>query len=368
MIRFDILTLFPEMFPPVLESSILGRAAKNKLLSFRYTNIRDFSTDKHNKVDDYPYGGGCGMVMQPAPIYDAYRSVSENDAEKPLTVFLSPRGKVFNQEVAKEMARHEHIVLICGHYEGIDQRVIDEIGDLELSVGDFVLTGGELGAMIVCDAVSRLVPGVLAEEQSYTGESHYSGLLEYPQYTRPVEFLGNKVPEILLSGKQTEIDSWRAEQALCRTELSRPDLFEKIDGAAPKAVRKAAAEIKAPFSLLSFGAGDERDLYYKSRRKLYRKLQKSGLYPKEEMTVFSDINKLNSYLSNSALPAVILCPESILKDVKSERPLCVIADSEDKNSLYPYRLNKDKDGQDLCREIAVFLSIVRTAEKYAKKK
>ena len=177
MMQFDILTLFPEIFPNVLETSILGRAVKNKLLSFKYTNIRDYSKDKHNRVDDYPYGGGCGMVMQPQPIYDAYKDITSDCTEKPLTIFLSPRGKTFNQEIAKEMVNHNRIILICGHYEGIDQRVIDEIADYELSVGDFVLTGGELGAMIVCDAVSRLVPGVLAEEESFIGESHYNSLL-----------------------------------------------------------------------------------------------------------------------------------------------------------------------------------------------
>ena len=226
--KIDILTLFPECFPPVLDQSILGRAQAKGLLEFTYRNIRDYSRDKRHRVDDYPYGGGPGMVMQPQPIFDAYQDILASAQQKPCVICMSPRGKVFDQEMAKKLAQMPHLVLLCGHYEGIDQRVIDEICDLELSIGDFVLTGGELGAMVVCDAVARLVPGVLAGEDSYTMESHYSGMLEYPQYTRPEVFCGAPVPRVLLGGNHRDISQWRLEQALAVTRRVRPDLYEKL--------------------------------------------------------------------------------------------------------------------------------------------
>lgn len=225
--RFDILTLFPEMFPPVLESSIIGRAIKNGILEINYVNIRDFANNKHNRVDDYPYGGGCGMVMQAMPIYNAYKSIVDNLSYKPLTIFLSPQGKVFNQQIAVELKKEKHIILICGHYEGIDERVIELICDMELSIGDFVLTGGEIPAMTVIDCISRLIPGVLSDEMSYIGESHYSALLEYPQYTRPEVFMDKKVPEVLLSGHHKNIENWRREQSIIRTAQKRPELLKK---------------------------------------------------------------------------------------------------------------------------------------------
>lgn len=227
--RFDVLTLFPDMFEAVLGDSIIGRARENGLIELNFIQIRDFSTDKHRRVDDYPYGGGTGMLMAVQPIYDAYQSVVEGLSYKPLTIYLSPQGKVFDQPCALELAKQEHIVLLCGHYEGVDQRVLDEIVDMELSIGDFVLTGGEIPAMAVIDTVARLVPGVLASASSYTGESHYDSLLEYPQYTRPPEILGRSVPDILLSGHHANIEAWKREQSLRVTLEKRPDLLEKAE-------------------------------------------------------------------------------------------------------------------------------------------
>ena len=224
--RFDVLTLFPQMFEAVLGDSIIGRARENNILEMNFIDIRDFSTNKHRKVDDYPYSGGGGMLMNAQPVYDAYMSVAEGLDYKPFTIYMSPQGKVFNQGIAIDLANYEHIVLLCGHYEGIDQRVIDEIVDMELSVGDFVMTGGEIPAMTVIDTVSRLVPGVLAAETSYENESHFNGLLEYPQYTRPVEFEGMRVPDILLSGHHGNVDAWRLEKSVERTKKYRPDLYE----------------------------------------------------------------------------------------------------------------------------------------------
>ncbi len=223
--KIDILTLFPEVFSSVLDTSILGRAKQKGIIELNYINIREYTLDKHNRADDYPYGGGAGMLLKTQPLCYAYEDILESAQKRPKTVYMSPRGRVFNQSIAKELAKEEHIVLICGHYEGIDQRVIDEICDYELSIGDFVLTGGELGAMIVTDAVSRLVPGVLSSDVSYEDESHYNGLLEYPQYTRPAVFHNRKVPDVLLSGNQKEIDKFRNEKSIELTKRVRPDLF-----------------------------------------------------------------------------------------------------------------------------------------------
>lgn len=227
MIRFDVLTLFPSMFEAVLGDSIIGRARENGLIEMNFIDIRDFSDNKHRKVDDYPYSGGGGMLMNPQPVYDAYMSVAGGLDYKPLTIYMSPQGRVFNQSAAIELSKEEHIILLCGHYEGIDQRVIDEIVDMELSVGDFVLTGGEIPAMTVIDTVSRLIPGVLAAETSYENESHFDGLLEYPQYTRPAEWHGVSIPEVLISGHHANIEKWKREQSLLNTLKKRPDMIEK---------------------------------------------------------------------------------------------------------------------------------------------
>ena len=220
--QFDVLTLFPEMFEPI-KQSILGKAIENEKIKLKLVNIRDFSKDKHKKVDDTPYGGGAGMVMKPDVVYDAYKSVYEENAK---VIYLSPQGKTLNQKKVEELSKEKHLILLCGHYEGIDQRVIDKIVDEEISIGDYVLTGGEIPAMVLIDTVSRYIDGVLNQE-SIKEESFSEGLLEYPQYTRPEVFEGKKVPEILLSGHHENIEKWRKEQALKITKQKRPDLLKR---------------------------------------------------------------------------------------------------------------------------------------------
>ena len=220
--QFDVLTLFPEMFEPI-KQSILGKAIENEKIKLKLVNIRDFSKDKHKKVDDTPYGGGAGMVMKPDIVYDAYKSVYEENAK---VIYLSPQGKTLNQNKVEELSKEKHLILLCGHYEGIDQRVIDKIVDEEISIGDYVLTGGEIPAMVLIDTVSRYIDGVLNQE-SIKEESFSEGLLEYPQYTRPEVFEGEKVPEILLSGHHENIEKWRQEQALKITKQKRPDLLKR---------------------------------------------------------------------------------------------------------------------------------------------
>ena len=229
IMKFNILTLFPDMINAVLGDSIIGRAAEKGIVEINVINIRDFSKNKHRKTDDYPFSGGGGMLMTPQPVYDAYMSIAEKRDKKPHTIYMSPQGKTFDQKRAKELSQMEEIVLLCGHYEGVDQRVLDMIVDEEISMGDFVLTGGEIPAMAVVDTVSRLIPGVLANEKSYSDESHFSGLLEYPQYTHPQEFMGVKIPEILISGHHKNIEKWKREQSLLMTLKKRPDLLEKAD-------------------------------------------------------------------------------------------------------------------------------------------
>ena len=227
--RIDIMTLFPEMCESVLSESIIGRARKNGYVEINCVNIRDFTLDKHNRVDDAPYGGGMGMLMGPQPIYDCYKSLYGDGEEKPHLIYMSPQGKTLTQQRVKELALTDRIVLLCGHYEGIDQRVIDEIVDMELSVGDFVMTGGEIPAMTVIDTVSRLVPGVLAAETSYENESHFNGLLEYPQYTRPAVWHDKPIPDVLISGHHAKIEKWKREQSLVNTLKKRPDMLEKAE-------------------------------------------------------------------------------------------------------------------------------------------
>lgn len=223
--RFDVLTLFPEMFESI-KTSILGRAMNKSLIELNLINFREFSTDKQKHVDDCPYGGGAGMVIKPEPIYDAYKSIVDKLDYKPKVIYLSPQGKVFNQQMAKELSKENHLILLCGHYEGIDQRVLDEIVDEEISIGDYVLTGGELPAMVLIDAVSRNIKGVLKDE-SVEDESFSDGFLEYPQYTRPEEFNGKRVPEVLLSGHHANIEKWRREQSIEITKRKRPDLIKE---------------------------------------------------------------------------------------------------------------------------------------------
>ncbi|HLS53309.1 MAG TPA: tRNA (guanosine(37)-N1)-methyltransferase TrmD [Tissierellaceae bacterium] len=224
--KIDVLTLFPEFFSLFSHWSIIGRAVDNGIVDINYTNIRDFSKNKHRKVDDYPYGGGPGMVMTPQPIYDAIEKVRDKDSK---VIYLSPQGRKLNQEILINLSKETHLILLCGHYEGIDNRIIEHYIDEEISIGDYVLTGGEIPAMVIMDGIIRLLPGVLTSEEAYEDESHYHGLLEYPQYTRPRQFKEHKVPDILLSGNHGKIKKWRKYQSLKATILKRPDLLEKID-------------------------------------------------------------------------------------------------------------------------------------------
>lgn len=227
--RIDILTLFPEMCLSVLSESIIGRARENGFVEINCINIRDYTLDKHNRVDDAPYGGGTGMVMQAQPVYDCFSALCDSLGKKPRLIYMSPKGKTLTQQRVKELSEYDNIAILCGHYEGIDERVLEEIVDEEISVGDYVITGGELPALILADAISRMIPGVLPNENAYTLESHYSGLLEYPQYTRPFEWMGRQVPEVLISGHHANIQKWQREQSLITTLNKRPDLLEKAE-------------------------------------------------------------------------------------------------------------------------------------------
>ena len=224
--NFHVLTLFPEMIMNGLETSILGRAAAKGIVSFEAVNIRDYTLERHGKVDDYPYGGGAGMVMQAEPIYRAYEALVEKIGKKPRVIYMTPQGKTFNQNIAEDLAKKEDLVFLCGHYEGVDERVLEMIATDYLSAGDYVLTGGELPAMMMIDCISRLVPGVLNNNVSAEFETFHDNLLEYPQYTRPEVFMGKKVPDILLSGHHANVEKWRREQSIIRTLKNRPELLE----------------------------------------------------------------------------------------------------------------------------------------------
>lgn len=224
--RFDILTLFPEMFGPVLGTSMLGRAAQNGLLEFHTHNIRDYSTNKHKTTDDYPFGGGAGMVMTAQPVFDCIEAVTA-EGVPPRRIYMSPRGRVLTTDVARDLAKEPRLLILCGHYEGIDERILTLIDD-QISIGDYVLTGGELPAMVLMDCISRFVPGVLGHSESAEDESFSEGLLEYPQYTRPAEFRSMGVPEILLSGHHANVKKWRRQQSLRITREHRPDLLSKV--------------------------------------------------------------------------------------------------------------------------------------------
>ena len=227
--NFHILTLFPEMIEQGMHTSIIGRAIAGGYLSINAVNIRDYAFNKHQKVDDYPYGGGAGMLMQAEPVYLSYEALKEKIGYRPRVVYLTPQGKVFHQEMAKELAKERDLVFLCGHYEGIDERVLDEIVTDYVSIGDYVLTGGELPAMVMMDSISRMVPGVLSNQESGETESFAGNLLEYPQYSRPEEWHGQKVPPVLLSGHHANIEAWRREQSVMRTAKRRPDLLKKAD-------------------------------------------------------------------------------------------------------------------------------------------
>ena len=224
--RIDILTLFPEMCKAVFSESITGRAIEKGIIEINTRQIRDYTRDKHRRVDDAPYGGGMGMIMQTEPIYECYKSLCEQLGEKPHLIYMTPTGKTLTQKRVRELSEYKNIAILCGHYEGIDERVIEEIVDEEISIGDYVLTGGELPALVLADSISRMIPGVLSEEVCFTDESHYSSLLEYPQYTRPPVWNGRAVPEVLLSGHHGNIEKYRREKSLERTFERRPDLLK----------------------------------------------------------------------------------------------------------------------------------------------
>lgn len=227
--RIDIMTLFPEMCETVLNESIIGRARRAGKVELFCTNIRDFSGNKHNKVDDMPYGGGMGMIMAADPIYNCYKSLYSDGEPKPHLIYMSPKGKTLTQKRVVELSKLDRVVILCGHYEGVDERVIEEIVDEEISVGDYVLTGGELPALTLADAICRMLPGVLSDDICFEEESHFAGLLEHPQYTRPAVWHGKEVPETLLSGNHAEITKWKRKQSLLITKERRPEMFGKID-------------------------------------------------------------------------------------------------------------------------------------------
>lgn len=229
MMNFHVLTLFPDMVLHGLNTSIIGRAVNAGLIKIDATDIRDFSVNKHNRVDDYPYGGGAGMVMQPEPVFKAYEAACSKMSGTPRVIYMTPQGKTFNQKMAEDFAKEENLIFLCGHYEGIDERVLEKIVTDNVSIGDYVLTGGELPAMVMIDAISRQVPGVLNNDVSAEFETFYDNLLEYPQYTRPEDFQGMKVPEVLLSGHHGNIDKWRREKSIERTLKNRPDLLENAN-------------------------------------------------------------------------------------------------------------------------------------------
>lgn len=227
MMKISIMTLFPELCETYLNESIIGRARKKGLFEVECVNIRDFAGNKHNRVDDILYGGGMGMLMQAPPIYDCYKSIEEKSDKKPYVIYMSPQGKTFNQDKAKELLNKEHLVFLCGHYEGVDSRVIEEIVDEEISIGDFVVTGGEMPALMVCDCVLRMCDGVLSDDVCFEDESHFSGLLECPHYTRPPVWRGKEVPEVLMSGHHANIEDWRLKASLEVTEKKRPDMYKE---------------------------------------------------------------------------------------------------------------------------------------------
>ncbi|MCC8141761.1 MAG: tRNA (guanosine(37)-N1)-methyltransferase TrmD [Lachnospiraceae bacterium] len=238
--RFHILTLFPDMVRQGLETSVIGKAIENEIISLHVVDIRDFTTDPHGKVDDYPYGGGAGMIMQAQPIYDAWKTVTDEIGYEPRCIYLTPQGQHFTQSMARELAGEKDLILLCGHYEGVDERVLEEIVTDHVSIGDYVLTGGELPAMVMADAIARMVPGVLTNEESAGTESLDGGLLEYPQYSRPATWHGREVPEVLLSGDHEKVEAWRHDRSVERTFCRRPDLLReaKLSGEDVKRILK----------------------------------------------------------------------------------------------------------------------------------
>lgn len=243
MMKIDVLSIFPEMFSGVLGHSILKKAEEKQAVSYQIVNFRGFADNRHQTVDDYPYGGGAGMVLKPQPIFDAVENlVQKAEAKKPRVVLMCPQGERYTQKKAEELSQEEHLIFICGHYEGYDERIREHLITDEISIGDYVLTGGELGAMVVIDSVVRLLPGVLGSEESHIQDSFSTGLLEHPHYTRPADFRGMKVPDVLISGNHRLIEEWRKKESLRRTHMRRPDLLEEIE--LPSEMQKLLAEIR----------------------------------------------------------------------------------------------------------------------------
>ncbi|MED4015361.1 MULTISPECIES: tRNA (guanosine(37)-N1)-methyltransferase TrmD [Sutcliffiella] len=227
--KIDVLTLFPEMFQPVFQTSILKKAAEKEAVQYRVINFRDYSSNKHKTVDDYPYGGGAGMVLKPQPVFDAIEDLTKEETKKPRIILMCPQGETYTQKKAEQFAKEDHLIFICGHYEGYDERIRSHVVTDEISIGDYVLTGGELASMVVIDSVVRLLPGVLGKEASHELDSFSTGLLEHPHYTRPAEYKGYKVPDVLLSGNHEKIEQWRSKESLRRTFERRPDLLDKYE-------------------------------------------------------------------------------------------------------------------------------------------
>ncbi|AST92077.1 tRNA (guanosine(37)-N1)-methyltransferase TrmD [Sutcliffiella cohnii] len=227
--KIDVLTLFPEMFQPVFQTSILKKAAEKEAVQYRVINFRDYSSNKHKTVDDYPYGGGVGMVLKPQPVFDAIEDLTKEETKKPRIILMCPQGETYTQKKAEQFAKEDHLIFICGHYEGYDERIRSHVVTDEISIGDYVLTGGELASMVVIDSVVRLLPGVLGKEASHELDSFSTGLLEHPHYTRPAEYKGYKVPDVLLSGNHEKIEQWRSKESLRRTFERRPDLLDKYE-------------------------------------------------------------------------------------------------------------------------------------------
>ena len=346
--RIDIMTLFPETVSSVLHESIIGRAAKKGIIEINCVQIRDFTENKQKQVDDYPYGGGWGCVMMAQPLKSCLDSIMESaKGMRSRVIYMSPQGKTYDQETAKRLKRdYDHLVLVCGHYEGVDERFIEQCVDEEISLGNFVLTGGEIAAMAVADSVCRMVPGVLADEQCYTGESHWDGLLEYPQYTRPEVWEGRAVPEILINGDHAKIEKWRRKKQIERTRDKRPDMFEKLeltdeeDIKLLNEVRRDAGKVKLekPLSYRKAGEGDLEDIMTivsqaRSSLKKMKADQWQGDYPTPEI-FREDIERGECYVLSHGSDTVgfftlSILPESSYDDIKdgkwhSDEPYCVL--------------------------------------------
>ncbi len=324
--NYHVLTLFPEMIENGMNTSITGRAITKGLLSLEAINIRDFAFNKHQKVDDYPYGGGAGMLMQAEPVYLSYESIAERIGRKPRVIFLTPQGKTFNQDMAKEFALEEDLVFLCGHYEGIDERVLEEIVTDYVSIGDYVLTGGELASMVIVDAVARLVPDVLNNEQSAETESFHGNLLEYPQYSRPEVWHEKAVPEVLLSGNQKKIESWRREQAVIRTRERRPDLYEKYDRL-QQCIQILMKQKLLHMDMIELIRRGRARLVYQQEGEILLKDMVTGIYFHTRMQPLADIKdwKLPGYLKehDETIACMVTHQEDMVDAIRTELGLSV---------------------------------------------